>query len=262
MILTIDVGNTEVACGLFEGSDQTQGWRFATTGDRTADEFAFLLDGMLRLRGVAVEAVEGAAIGSVVPRLTGALRDACSALLDRDVLVVDHETPLPVRLDVDLPASVGPDRILNSLAVHERYGRDAVVVDLGTATTFDCVTAEGAFIGGVISPGVHTGADALLRRAARLARFEASPPERVIGRNTEDCLQSGIFWGAVDSIDGIVARILAEWGPDDVLVLATGGLAETFAPSCRTIEVVDPWLTLDGLRRAYGHAPSAGAPPH
>ncbi len=253
MMLTIDVGNTEVACALFEGDVRRAGWRLATRGDRTSDELASALEGMLRLRDVATSAVDAAAIGSVVPDLTGPFAEACAALFDVEALVVDADAPLPVRLEVDAPATVGADRIVNTLAVFERFGRDAVVVDLGTATTFDCVSADGAFLGGVISPGVRTSADALLTRAARLVRFQEGPPRQVIGTNTEDCLRSGIYWGAVDAIDGIVDRIRAEWGRPDALVLATGGLAEAFGPVCRTIERIEPWLTVDGLRLAYGH---------
>lgn len=260
MILTIDVGNTEVACGLFEGESRGAGWRLATHANRTADELASALEGMLRLRGVAPSTVDAVALGSVVPGLTGPFVEACAALFDVEALVVDADLPLPIRLAVDVPATVGADRIVNTLAVFERFGRDAVVVDLGTATTFDCVSADGAFLGGVISPGVRTSADALLTRAARLVRFQEGPPRQVIGTNTEDCLRSGIYWGAIDAIDGIVGRIRAEWDRPDALVLATGGLAASFGPLCRTIDQVEPWLTLDGLRLAHRHA-RGGLPP-
>lgn len=254
MILTIDVGNTEIACGLFEGDERRGAWRIATGGARTGDEWALLLEGMLRLRGLGPDAVGAVAMGSVVPSVTVPLRDAAAEIFGVQALVVDSETPLPITLEVDAPSTVGADRILNTLAVRERFGRDAVVVDLGTATTFDCITAEGAFIGGVIAPGVETAADALLRRAARLARFEGRRPATVIGRTTEACLQSGIFWGAVDTIDGIVDRIRREWEKPEALVLATGGLAGSLAPACRTIERVEPWLTLEGLLHAHRHA--------
>ena len=254
MILTIDVGNTEIACGLFEGDDRRAAWRVVTGAGRTADEFALLLDGMLRQRDLEPGAVDAVSLGSVVPHVTGPLRDACAGLFGVQPLVVDAATPLPITLDVDAPSTVGADRALNTLAVLERFARDTVVVDFGTATTFDCITRDGVFIGGVIAPGVQTAADALLRRAARLARFEGGPPARVIGRTTEACLQSGIFWGAVDSIDGIVDRIREEWRQPEALVLATGGLAAAFAPACRTVQRVEPWLTLEGLVYAHRHA--------
>jgi type III pantothenate kinase len=253
VILTIDVGNTEIACGLFDGDRLGSAWRLSTRPERTADELALSLDGLLSLMDASRTDVHGVAIGSVVPRLTGPLAEACAALFAADPVVVDAATPLPVRLEVDAPETVGADRILNTLAVFERFARDAIVVDLGTATTFDCVTADGAFIGGVIAPGVRTAAEALLSRAARLARFEDGPPDRVIGTNTEACLRSGIYWGAVDTIDGMVERIRREWERPAALVLATGGLATQFGPVSRAIELVEPWLTLDGLRRAYRH---------
>lgn len=253
MILTVDVGNTEIACGLFDGEALGSAWRVATRSHRTADELALELEGLLRLRGTSAGDVEGVAIGSVVPGVTGPIVGACKQLFGGEPIVVEADSPLPVRLEVDAPATVGADRIVNTLAVFEGFARDAVVVDLGTATTFDCVTADGAFIGGVIAPGVQTAADALLSRAARIARFEGGAPERVIGTNTEACLQSGIYWSNVDAIDGMVDRIRAEWGVDDLLVVATGGLATVFGPVCRTIQRVEPWLTLDGLRRAYAH---------
>jgi type III pantothenate kinase len=167
---------------------------------------------------------------------------------------VDARSPLPVRLDVDEPLSVGADRIVNALAAVELYRGDTIVVDFGTATTFDCVTADCRFIGGVIMPGLRTAADQLTRRAAKLPATELRVPSRVIGRRTEECIQAGVLYGTADAVDGIVSRIRAEWpnsGP--VRVVATGGLAASVVPITRTIELAEPNLTLQGLRLAAGH---------
>jgi type III pantothenate kinase len=169
---------------------------------------------------------------------------------------IDARTPLPLTLDVDEPLSVGADRIVNVLAAVEEYRTDVIVVDFGTATTFDCVTADARFIGGAIMPGLRTSADQLTRRAAKLPATELRAPARVIGRRTEECIQAGVLYGAADAVDGLVARIREEWPgrPDaEPRVVATGGLAVVVAPLCRTIETLDRDLTLRGLRRAAGH---------
>ncbi|MEN8374120.1 MAG: type III pantothenate kinase [Gemmatimonadota bacterium] len=254
MILAIDVGNTDIACGLYAGSERRDAWRLATGALRSADEMALLISTMLQHRGFEPSAIHAASIGSVVPRVTGPLGEACTVLFQVEPLVVDATTPLPITLDVDEPLTVGADRIVNTLAVAQRFGEDTIVVDLGTATTYDCITRAGVFIGGVIAPGVQTSADALGKSAAKLPRFEPVRPERVIGRRTESCLASGLFWGAVDAIDGIVVRIREEWGREEVLTIATGGLATAIAPACRTVSRVEPWLTLEGLALAYEHA--------
>ena len=184
----------------------------------------------------------------MVPSLTFALEKACERHVGTDVLVLDPSTPdLPVTLDVEEPLTVGADRIANTLAASRMYGRDTIVVDLGTATTFDCITADAVFRGGIIAPGVRTGAETLTRRTAKLPSVDIEPPDTVIGRRTDSALQSGIFFGAVDAIDGIVRRIRDEW-ESDPLVVATGGLAPFLAPHSATINRVEPFLTLHGLR--------------
>jgi type III pantothenate kinase len=169
-------------------------------------------------------------------------------------VTVDAHTPLPVTLDVDEPLSVGADRIVNVLAAVELFHADSVVVDFGTATTFDCVTADSRFLGGAIMPGLRTSADQLTRRAAKLPATELRAPERAIGRRTEECIQAGVLFGAADAVDGMVRRIAAEWpGNGRPRVVATGGLAPVVAPLSTTIELTDPDLTLRGLRIAAGH---------
>ena len=170
------------------------------------------------------------------------------------MVVIDARSPLPITLDVDEPLSVGADRIINTLAAVERFKSDTIVVDFGTATTFDCITADGRFIGGVIMPGLRTSADQLTRRAAKLPATELRPPERVIGRRTEECIRAGVLYGAADAVDGIVRRIQREWPTGNVpMVVATGGLAQTIVPLTTTIQQVDPDLTLHGLRLAAGY---------
>ena len=252
MILVFDVGNTETTIGLFEGERLRAHWRITTGTTRTADEIALLLRGLLAGSEVTAREVTGAAIGSVVPSVTQPLADACERCFGARALVVDASSPLPITLDVDEPRTVGADRLINTLAAKHFFGRDTIVVDLGTATTYDCITADGVFIGGVIQPGVLTSADTLIRRTSKLPATELVPPERVIGRRTEECIRAGVLIGAAESIDGIVRRIKAEWpGTQVPLVIATGGLAETLRPHCRELERVEPHLTLQGLRLAW-----------
>ena len=253
MIIVFDVGNTETTVGLFEGEALSSYWRLTTDLPRTRDELGVILRAFLRNEGMNPVEVSAAAIASVVPRMTEPLRDACVRFLRAgQVIVVDAASPLPIRLDVDEPRTVGADRIINTLAASRRYGRDAIVVDLGTATTYDCITADGVFLGGVIQPGVLTSADTLFRRTSKLPATELVVPPRTIGRNTEDCIRSGVMFGAAASIDGVVRRLKAEWpGKESPIVIATGGLSETFASLCEEFDEVDPFLTLHGLRMAH-----------
>lgn len=247
MILAVDVGNTETMIGLFEGREVRDSWRVATERQRTGDEIALVLRGLLDGRFRAEPwTVQRAVIASVVPRLDRAWQEAFGRL-GLPLVAVDAASPLPIRLDVNEPSSVGADRIVNTLAVSLIHERDAIVVDLGTATTFDCITADGTFLGGVIAPGPRLGVDQLTERSSKLPSIDLRQPDRVIGRSTVPALESGVFWSIVDGIDGIVRRIIAEWEPRQPLVLATGGLAPLVAPHCTTVEAVDPYLTLRGL---------------
>ena len=267
MILVFDVGNTETTIGLFARQadpraitpDLRGNWRIMTGVSRTADEFAVLLGGLLELGGFDTNSIDGVAIGSVVPGVTPSLIEACKHLSHGPVVQVDARAPLPIKLDVDEPMTVGADRLINTLAASRLYERDAIVVDLGTATTFDCITRDGVFLGGVIAPGVYTALETLVRRTSKLPATDLAVPMRVIGRRTEECIRSGVMFGAADSIDGIVRRIKKEWPRDEVpLVIATGGLAETFRPLCREFDRVEPSLTLCGLAMAFEFL-SAGA---
>jgi type III pantothenate kinase len=252
VILVLDVGNTETTVGLFDGERLAGHWRTTTDVARTPDELGITLRTLVEAAEVGRDAVNGVAIGSVVPPLTAPLAEACSRWLGATPVLVDAGSPLGIRLDVDEPRTVGADRIINTLAASRMYQRDTIVVDLGTATTYDCITADGVFLGGVIQPGVRTSAEMLVRRASKLPATELVPPVRVIGRNTEECIRAGVLYGAAESIDGIVRRIKREWPRSEApLVVATGGLAETLKPHCAELERVEPHLTLQGLRMAY-----------
>jgi len=253
MLLTFDVGNTETTLGLYAGSELRAHWRIMTEVARTPDEFGVLLRGLLAGAELPLRDVTGVAIGSVVPPVTSPLVEACRAWLPATrVEVIDAKSALPITLNVDEPLTVGADRIINTLAASRKYGRDAIVVDLGTATTFDCITKDAVFLGGVIAPGVRTSAETLFRRASKLPATELVAPARVIGRRTEECIRAGVMFGAAESIDGVVRRIREEWPTGDTpIVIGTGGLAETFAPLCRSFDAVDPFLTLYGLSLAF-----------
>lgn len=252
MTLVFDVGNTETVIGLFDAGTLLDHWRIASA-ERTVDEAGLLIRALLRESGFDLDALRSAAIGSVVPPLTPTLAETCERHLGVRAEIIDARTPLPIRLEVDEPLTVGADRIVNTLAAARLYQRDTIAVDMGTATTFDCITADGVFLGGVIAPGIRTSAEALVRRTAKLPRIDLEPPATVIGRRTEACLQSGIFYGAIEAIDGIVRRIKGEWNRPDAFVVATGGLATLVGPYCRTVERIEPFLTLYGLEFALRH---------
>jgi type III pantothenate kinase len=253
VILVCDVGNTETTVGVYDDTTLRAHWRITTGLPRTADEFGLLLRHILIDEGINPTHIAGAAIASVVPRSTAPMVEALKSWLhDRPVIQVDGRSKLPITLDVEEPQTVGADRIVNTLAASRLYKRDAIVVDLGTATTYDCITADGVFLGGVIAPGVLIMAETLVRRTSKLPATELVVPKKVIGRRTEECIRAGVMYGAAESIDGLVRRIKAEWpGKQEPLVIATGGLAETFRPLCREIDEADPFLTLRGLQIAH-----------
>jgi type III pantothenate kinase len=252
MLLVFDVGNTETTIGLCEGDTVSARWRVTTDGTRTPDEVFLLLKALLDSSGVDRGVLKGTAIGSVVPSVTVPLAEACARLVGPPSVVVGAQSRLPITLDVDEPLTVGADRVINTLAASRIHRRDCIVVDLGTATTFDCITADGTFIGGVISPGVQMSADSLFRKTAKLTATELVPPRSVIGRRTEECIRAGVVLGAADAIDGLVRRIKAAWPrKEEPLVIATGGLAAALKPLCTELDIVEPDLTLRGLAMAY-----------
>lgn len=255
--LVADVGNTETVVGLLglSGGEVLDHWRLSTRSTRTAAEYRVLLSSLLGSSPAAQgAAVARAVVASVVPAATPALVRALSALAGEGrVFVVTASSGLPIRLDVDEPLSVGADRIVNTLAAKARFGRDVIAVDLGTATTFDCITADGVFRGGVIAPGLRAGLQWLAESTAKLPPVELAPPETVVGRRTETCVQSGVFYSAVDAVDGIVARIKESWAGADPLVVATGGFASVVGPFARSVDRIEPLLTLQGLGIAGAH---------
>ena len=242
MLLAIDVGNTQTVFGLFDGERLVEHWRVATEPRRTGDELAVTLDGFLDFEPIA-----GVCLSSTVPPLLREYQRVAERWIRAALLVVGPgvKTGLPIRYDD--PREVGPDRIVNSVAAKERYGAPCIVVDFGTSTNFDVVSPAGEYVGGVIAPGIEISMDALFARAARLVRVDFAEPPSVIGKTTVGGLQSGLVYGFAGQVDGIVARIRGELGAD-ARAIATGGLAELIARHSETIERVDPFLTLDGLR--------------
>ncbi len=250
MLLTIDVGNTQTVMGLYEGEDLTHHWRLSTEHHRSADEYRLLFSGLLGVDGVAADQLQGAAIASVVPAATAALRRLAEHMIAGQTVVVAPGTKTGIPILIDNPREVGADRIANSVAVADKYGAPSIVVDFGTATNFDVVSGEGEYVGGVIAPGLEVSHDALIGATAALREVELVPPRSVIGKGTVEAIQAGLLYGHAAMVDGICERLVAESGGDPVIV-ATGGLASTIVPHCSLVEVIDEFLTLDGLRLIY-----------
>jgi len=252
--LVVDVGNTETVVGVASSPTQlVADWRISSSVPRTADELTVLIRAFLAGASIDEKSIVQGVVGSVVPSVNYVWSKTLRTISGADVVSVGPESKLPIRLDVEEPLSVGADRIVNTLAARELYHRDTIAVDLGTATTFDCITGDGVFMGGVISPGLRAGLDWLSARTAKLPRVELQPPDLVIGRRTETCIQSGVFFSAIEAIDGIVRRIKVEWDRPDAYVVATGGFAHSIAPYLTTVDEIEPFLTLYGLAMAGEH---------
>jgi type III pantothenate kinase len=264
MLLAIDVGNTNIVVGVFDGSSLTNSWRIATFRERTADEMGILVTHLFAHRGLSVDGVNGVIIASVVPPLTGTMAEVARGYFGREPMIVEQglETGMPVLYEN--PSEVGADRIVNGVAAFELYGkprrRPVICVDFGTATTFDAISSAGEYLGGAICPGIQISADALFQRASKLPRVDVRKPAGVIGRTTVASMQAGLFYGYVAMVDGIVRRMRGEllrsdrgaWTggmePHEAFCLATGGMAGVIAAETPIIEAVDPDLTLHGLR--------------
>ncbi|MCC7282025.1 MAG: type III pantothenate kinase [Acetobacteraceae bacterium] len=259
MFLAIDAGNTNVVAAVHDGETWRGQWRIATQPERTADEYAVWLLTLFQLAGIGPADIDRAALGTVVPPTLYPLRRLCRDRFGIEPLVARASADLHWGFEIrtDNPAEVGADRLLNALAAQHRYEAPAIVIDFGTATTFDVVDADGAYIGGVIAPGVNLAMEALHRAAAQLPRIAFSRPQLVIGRSTVPAMQSGIFWGYVGAIEGIVRRIEGEYGRA-MSVIATGGLAPLFATGAPVIRHVDPDLTLLGLMELARRNPTLG----
>lgn len=256
MLLTIDVGNTNTVLCLFDGEKVARHWRIATDPVRTADELAVLLEGLLRRRDPAAElSVDGIALCSTVPSVLHEMREMFRRYYaDVPAVIVEPGVKTGVSVRMDNPKEVGTDRIMNAVAAHHLYGGPAIVVDFGTSTNFDVISASGDFIGGALAPGIEISVDALSRRAAQLLKVELVRPARVIGKNTVEALQSGILYGFAGQIEGIASRMAAELNPEDpgaVTIIATGGLAPLVINEVKLIDAYEPWLTLIGLRLVY-----------
>ena len=259
MLLAFDIGNTETTVGLFSSAgDRLEAhWRWHSTPQRTPDEWASVLTAQLTQSGHSPQEIRACIVASVAPQVADSLCEGIELATTRKPVLVEARSKLPIVLDVEEPLTVGADRIVNTLAAVHLFKQDTIVVDFGTATTFDCITVDagksgaGRFIGGVIMPGLRTASDELVRKTAKLPATELLPPTHAIGRRTEDCIRVGVMWGTADAVDGLVRRIKSEWpSKTKPLVVATGGLATLVAPLCKEIASVHSDLTLVGLRIA------------
>ena len=249
MLLAIDMGNTNIAFGVFRHDALKGNWRLSTEGRKTADEYGALLFSLLAHSGLSRQDLKGAIIASVVPQLTPVFREALSRYFNIEALVVTNENcGIPVL--TDNPAEVGADRLVNAVAAYSERKKSLIVVDFGTAVTFDYVTEAGEYAGGIIAPGIGISSEALFKKTAKLPRVEPSRPARLIGRNTVESISSGVFYGFISLVDGIIERMMAEAGTGPEVV-ATGGLAPIVIGESKYVTVADEFLTLKGLRIIY-----------
>jgi len=251
MLFAIDIGNTKIALGVFEGEKLRTTLRIATGLHRLADEYAALLFNLLPHHGIAVKEIKEAIICSVVPPLVPVFEELCRHYLGVSPLMVEAGVKTGVRLRMDSPREVGADRVVNAAAAYQLYGGPGIVIDFGTATTFDVISKEGDYLGGAIAPGMEIAAEALFLRSAKLPRVELIPPKQAIGKNTVTAMQSGVIFGYKGLVEGLVAQ-LSEEIDGKPRVIATGGYAELIAQQTPVIEIVNPHLTLIGLRLIYG----------
>ena len=259
MLLAIDAGNTNVVFAVHDGKEWRGRWRVATRADRTSDEYAVWLLALMQHCGLRPAEVDRCVIGTVVPAALYGLRRLCRDWFACEPLIARSNLDWGFEIKVDRPGEVGADRLLNSLAAHYHYQGPLIVIDLGTATTFDVVDKDGSYLGGIIAPGINLSIEALHQAAARLPRIGIGRPQAVIGRDTVSAMQSGVFWGYVGLIEGIVGRIRGEY-EGDLKVIATGGLAPLFSEGTTVIERIDPDITLEGLRLLAGRNPAPTLP--
>ncbi|CAG7649926.1 Type III pantothenate kinase [Paenibacillus solanacearum] len=250
MILVVDVGNTNIVLGIYEGKELLHHWRLSTNRSATADEYGMTMYNLFHHAGITLHQVEGVIISSVVPPLMFVLETLCLKYLKKNPLIVGPGIKTGLNIRYENPREVGADRIVNSVAAIELYGAPCIVVDFGTATTFDYIDEQAQYIGGAVAPGIGISTEALYQRAAKLPRIELVKPKSVVGRNTIASMQAGIIYGFAGQVDGIVGRIRQEFRSEPKVV-ATGGLAELIAAESKTIELVNPLLTLQGLQLIY-----------
>ncbi len=250
MLLAIDCGNTHIVLGVYQGQKLLSHWRLQSNANRTEDEYLVLIESLLNREGLNIKDINHLALGTVVPTFQTIFMRLAKKYLNITPLCIDYTTDTGMPIFLDNPAEAGADRIINAVAAYAVYGGPLIVVDFGTATTFDCVSQKGEFLGGAIAPGIEISQEALFSKAARLFQVPLSPPEHVIGKNTQECLQAGLIWGFAGQVDGLIRRMQQELG-QKAYVVATGGLAKTIADYTETIDQIDPMLTLEGLRLIY-----------
>lgn len=247
LLLCIDGGNTNVVFALFEGREILQQWRISTNAKRTADEYGIWITNLFALHGFNLIDVKETAITNVVPQISFQLKELCHRYFDSTPLCIESYEDLDISVLIENPMEVGSDRLVNALAAHEKYSGWLIVIDFGTATTFDVVRDDGAYVGGIIAPGVNLSLDALYRAAARLPSISIRKPDSVVGQGTVSAMQSGIFWGYISLVQGLVSRIKSELNPD-MTIIATGGLASLFSDGCQEIDAIEKDLTIEGLQ--------------
>jgi len=251
MLLVMDVGNTNIVLGVYEGKQLLHHWRIATSREKTEDEYGITIKNVLADRGLKLDDITDVIISSVVPPIMFALELMVERYLKLKPLIVGPGIKTSLNINLDNPREVGADRIVNAVAAIHEYGAPIIIVDFGTATTFCAVDNKGHYLGGAIAPGIRISTEALFTRAAKLPRIELVKPQKIIGRNTVASMQSGIIYGYIGQLDGIVKRMKAEMGLDDIKVVATGGLAELIATESEYVDIIDEFLTLKGLRIIY-----------
>jgi type III pantothenate kinase len=251
VLLAVNVGNTNTVLGVFRGAELEHQWRTSTETERTADELAVLFGGLLEQADLSFSnQITGVVISSVVPTSTGALRDMVERYFNFPPVIVAPGTKTGMPILTDNPRELGADRVVNALAAFNRYGGPCIVIDFGTATTYDAVSEKGEFLGGAIAPGLQTKNASLSRETARLPQVELQAPRTAIGKNTVDAIQSALIFGTAAEADGMIERMRKEFG-GDATVVATGGLAPLIIPHCQFVDEHDPWLTLEGLRLVF-----------